>query len=112
MEIGCALVAGRFDWVTVLHIEFCEEFPGVGALRDCDGTARVRTVDVEAEEFGRSAEIANGVVLVEFRDDPIDFMLFCGRDKSIVNVCSNGDPFVSRDENTFVSFRGDESKIY
>ena len=76
MKVGGALVAGSFDWVAVLHFELCKKFSSVGALRDSNGTTGVRTVDVEAEKLGRSAEIANGVMLVEFRDNPIDFFLF------------------------------------
>src|SRR5271156_3714059 len=112
VEIGGALVAGRFDWVAVLHFELCKKFSSVGALRDSNGTAGVRTVYVEAEKLGRSAEIANGVVLVEFGDNPIDFTLFFRRDKSIIDVCSDRNSFVSGEEDTFISFRGDESKVH
>ena len=76
VEIGGALVTRSFDWIAVLHVELCEEFSSVSALRHCDGTTGVRTVDVEAKKFGRSAEIANSIVLVEFGDNPIDFFLF------------------------------------
>jgi len=78
VEVGGALVTRSFDWIAVLHVELCEEFSSVGALRHCDGTTGVRTVDVEAEKLGRSAEIANSVMLVEFGDNPIDFCLFFG----------------------------------
>jgi hypothetical protein len=97
VQVGCTLVAGRFDGIAIFHVEFGEELLSVGCLANGDGAARIvkRARDVHPQELRQRSKVAELVMLGELGDYPVDFLLSLSADKTVINVGGDNYSFVS-----------------